>query len=540
LVHLNPLKAMNVHPALMKTTGRAKPGASGAQNGRWTKEEHENFLVSITLHGRNWKLVAELVKTRSTSQIRSHAQKYFAKLQKGETSVNEEVVIARHCSDGHMLDIQPGVQRRILNRSRHGSGAIIVQPNIAQQLRHVNHGHHVQPLQQDDSAKQLVRSEIKSIEKELQELRSLVRSVEENAAAKSACFIDAGGRQQQQQQKEKKDPKDQAQEKEKKEQDQEEEKKQEQEEVQQQEQQHARTVARAIDPSSLDHSDVANSTIGIGIAGASCPKAGIASDDSADCSGSGHSGGSSSGVGDACVSTKQETQPSASVLVCSTASRPIQTNSLTSKPTIGSTTGPTSGVLGVKRYRTTAGLDCLAPGTKYTASRPGHRCSSLDLHLLKRLQQAHVCGQPKSGAELQEQTVARARAQVQVRVEEAQGVYQHQQAQVRLEEAQAHVRLEEAQVVYQQAQAQAQARLEEAQQQVEQQLLQQQQQQQQQQQHVRHVLRRMQQVRQQQQQLLQQHHHHLQHQPQLQLLQFLQHQQLSDRVTTAVTGYKIG
>lgn len=49
--------------------------------GRWTKAEHRKFLEALELYGRNWKLIQEYVGTRSATQARSHAQKYFAKLQ---------------------------------------------------------------------------------------------------------------------------------------------------------------------------------------------------------------------------------------------------------------------------------------------------------------------------------------------------------------------------------------------------------------------------------------------------------------------------
>ena len=64
----------------MRTTGR-KSG-SGKQNGRWTQEEHALFLRALDIYGREWKKVETYVKTRSSAQIRSHAQKYFAKLEK--------------------------------------------------------------------------------------------------------------------------------------------------------------------------------------------------------------------------------------------------------------------------------------------------------------------------------------------------------------------------------------------------------------------------------------------------------------------------
>ena len=50
--------------------------------GRWTPEEHELFLQGMLLHGREWKKVQALVRTRTSAQIRSHAQKYFQKMAK--------------------------------------------------------------------------------------------------------------------------------------------------------------------------------------------------------------------------------------------------------------------------------------------------------------------------------------------------------------------------------------------------------------------------------------------------------------------------
>ncbi|CAN0561449.1 unnamed protein product, partial [Ectocarpus sp. 12 AP-2014] len=53
-------------------------------NGRWTKEEHDAFLQGLVLHGKNWDLIAPIVKTRSAVQVRTHGQKYFKKVDKGE------------------------------------------------------------------------------------------------------------------------------------------------------------------------------------------------------------------------------------------------------------------------------------------------------------------------------------------------------------------------------------------------------------------------------------------------------------------------
>jgi len=58
-------------------------------NGRWTKEEHQRFVEAIKTHGKNWKKVEEYVATRTGAQIRSHAQKFFLKLEK-EVKTNQK------------------------------------------------------------------------------------------------------------------------------------------------------------------------------------------------------------------------------------------------------------------------------------------------------------------------------------------------------------------------------------------------------------------------------------------------------------------
>jgi SHAQKYF class myb-like DNA-binding protein len=62
-----------------KTKSRKK---SNESTGRWTAEEHREFLRGLQLHGREWKKVATLIPSRSSAQVRSHAQKYFVRLQK--------------------------------------------------------------------------------------------------------------------------------------------------------------------------------------------------------------------------------------------------------------------------------------------------------------------------------------------------------------------------------------------------------------------------------------------------------------------------
>jgi SHAQKYF class myb-like DNA-binding protein len=69
--------------------------------GRWTEQEHQSFLAGLRLYGREWKKVASKIKTRTSAQIRSHAQKYFAKLARDDE-------LRRHGGGASGLLPQPG------------------------------------------------------------------------------------------------------------------------------------------------------------------------------------------------------------------------------------------------------------------------------------------------------------------------------------------------------------------------------------------------------------------------------------------------
>ena len=55
---------------------------------RWTEEEHERFLAALKLYGRAWRKIEAYIGTKSAVQIRSHAQKFFSKLQRESERAN--------------------------------------------------------------------------------------------------------------------------------------------------------------------------------------------------------------------------------------------------------------------------------------------------------------------------------------------------------------------------------------------------------------------------------------------------------------------
>lgn len=59
-----------------------KPYTITKQRERWTEDEHNRFLEALKLYGRAWQRIEEHIGTKTAVQIRSHAQKFFSKLEK--------------------------------------------------------------------------------------------------------------------------------------------------------------------------------------------------------------------------------------------------------------------------------------------------------------------------------------------------------------------------------------------------------------------------------------------------------------------------
>jgi SHAQKYF class myb-like DNA-binding protein len=80
------------------------------KKGRWTCQEHATFLHGMVLHGREWKRVAQDIPTRTPTQVRSHAQKFFQLMERHQRSAQytnlpppiypEEVSVQIDCQNG--------------------------------------------------------------------------------------------------------------------------------------------------------------------------------------------------------------------------------------------------------------------------------------------------------------------------------------------------------------------------------------------------------------------------------------------------------
>ncbi|KAG8046542.1 hypothetical protein GUJ93_ZPchr0008g13636 [Zizania palustris] len=83
-----------------------KPYTITKQRERWTEAEHKKFLEALKLYGRAWQRIEEHVGTKTAVQIRSHAQKFFTKLEK------EAINNGTSPGQVHDIDIPPPRPKR--------------------------------------------------------------------------------------------------------------------------------------------------------------------------------------------------------------------------------------------------------------------------------------------------------------------------------------------------------------------------------------------------------------------------------------------
>ncbi|GAQ85812.1 LATE ELONGATED HYPOCOTYL [Klebsormidium nitens] len=82
-----------------------KPYTITKQRERWTEAEHDRFLEALKLHGRAWRKIEEHIGSKTAVQIRSHAQKFFSKLEREGSTANP-------ASSAPEIDIPPPRPKR--------------------------------------------------------------------------------------------------------------------------------------------------------------------------------------------------------------------------------------------------------------------------------------------------------------------------------------------------------------------------------------------------------------------------------------------
>lgn len=58
--------------------------------GRWSDHEHQVFLEGLESYGKQWKTIAGMIGTRTVVQVRTHAQKYFQKVERSKANTEKK------------------------------------------------------------------------------------------------------------------------------------------------------------------------------------------------------------------------------------------------------------------------------------------------------------------------------------------------------------------------------------------------------------------------------------------------------------------
>jgi SHAQKYF class myb-like DNA-binding protein len=91
------------------------------RDGKWSPNEHDQFLTALQTYGRNWKEISKVLKTRDATQVRSHAQKFYLRNEKLKLKAQSSVI--EGASALHRLSRDIGTQ--------HGEGVYFAPPKYS-------------------------------------------------------------------------------------------------------------------------------------------------------------------------------------------------------------------------------------------------------------------------------------------------------------------------------------------------------------------------------------------------------------------------
>jgi SHAQKYF class myb-like DNA-binding protein len=113
LVRDNVDQVRNVeNPTVLSPKNKKRKKEGNFNTGRWQPEEHRRFIEALLKFGNEWKRVYRYVATRSRTQVRSHAQKFLAKMGK---SYIGHLDVDQACNSLRSLKLSPLDDEQILN-----------------------------------------------------------------------------------------------------------------------------------------------------------------------------------------------------------------------------------------------------------------------------------------------------------------------------------------------------------------------------------------------------------------------------------------
>eukprot|EP00826_Nyctotherus_ovalis_P020952 TRINITY_DN1666_c0_g1_i6.p1 TRINITY_DN1666_c0_g1~~TRINITY_DN1666_c0_g1_i6.p1 ORF type:complete len:134 (+),score=5.11 TRINITY_DN1666_c0_g1_i6:332-733(+) len=67
----------NIKASLEGDSAAELQNTRSMNKGKWSEKEHRHFLYATEVYGNLWSLVTSFVETKTTAQVRSHAQKCY-------------------------------------------------------------------------------------------------------------------------------------------------------------------------------------------------------------------------------------------------------------------------------------------------------------------------------------------------------------------------------------------------------------------------------------------------------------------------------
>ena len=81
------------------------PSQSKYNTGRWSQEENRKFIEALFIYGNEWKKVQKYIQTRTSTQSRSHAQKFFIYFRKKFIEFYGSNELNQDANEDHLINI---------------------------------------------------------------------------------------------------------------------------------------------------------------------------------------------------------------------------------------------------------------------------------------------------------------------------------------------------------------------------------------------------------------------------------------------------